>query len=156
MASLTDGTSQTAFFSEKRRGQGTADPRTDMCMMDAATSLAQTYQTCTNLDLTMAMPLSSRLGATWAIGDMTCTTYNHVSGPNTSHLRRDDLRHDDAGGLDGEHGRPAPSLELSSRRRQCPVRRRVGTLHQGQRRARRLACPRARATAARSTSSSDY
>jgi prepilin-type processing-associated H-X9-DG protein len=31
----------------------------------------------------MAMPLSSRLGATWAIGDMTCTTYNHVSGPNS-------------------------------------------------------------------------
>ena len=83
MASLTDGTSQTAFFSEKRRGQGTADPRSDMLMMDPATSLAQTYQTCTNLDMTMAMPLSSRLGATWAIGDMTCTTYNHVSGPNT-------------------------------------------------------------------------
>ena len=28
MASMTDGTSQTAFFSEKRRGQGTSDPKT--------------------------------------------------------------------------------------------------------------------------------
>ena len=83
MASMTDGTSQTAFFSEKRRGQGTTNPKTDMMMMDPATSLTQTYQTCTNLDMTMAMPLSSRLGATWAIGDMTCTTYNHVSGPNS-------------------------------------------------------------------------
>ena len=83
MASLTDGTGQTAFFSEKRRGTGTANLRSDMFMMMPATSLEMTYQTCTNLDLTMAMPLTSRIGATWAIGDMTCTTYNHVSGPNT-------------------------------------------------------------------------
>jgi prepilin-type processing-associated H-X9-DG protein len=83
MASLSDGTSQTAFFSEKRRGQGTPDLKSDMFMMDPAGSLAQTYQNCTSLDMTMAMPLSSRLGATWAIGDMTCSTYNHVSGPNT-------------------------------------------------------------------------
>jgi prepilin-type N-terminal cleavage/methylation domain-containing protein/prepilin-type processing-associated H-X9-DG protein len=83
LASLTDGTSQTAFFSEKRRGQGISDPRGDMWMMDSTPSLALTYQTCTSLDLTMAMSLSSRLGATWAIGDMTCTTYNHVSGPNS-------------------------------------------------------------------------
>ena len=31
----------------------------------------------------MAMPLTSWMGATWAIGDMTCSTYNHVSTPNT-------------------------------------------------------------------------
>jgi prepilin-type N-terminal cleavage/methylation domain-containing protein/prepilin-type processing-associated H-X9-DG protein len=83
MASLTDGTSQTAFLSEKRRGGGSPDPRSDMYMMDPTNSLQSTYQTCTNLDTSMAMVLSSRLGATWAIGDMTCTTYNHVSGPNT-------------------------------------------------------------------------
>ena len=35
------------------------------------------------MDMTMAMPLTSWMGATWAIGDMTCTTYNHVSTPNT-------------------------------------------------------------------------
>ena len=31
----------------------------------------------------MAMPLTSWMGVTWAIGDMTCSTYNHVSTPNT-------------------------------------------------------------------------
>jgi prepilin-type processing-associated H-X9-DG protein len=31
----------------------------------------------------MAMILTSAMGATWAIGDMTCSTYNHVSTPNT-------------------------------------------------------------------------
>jgi prepilin-type processing-associated H-X9-DG protein len=83
LASMTDGTSQTAFFSEKRRGTGTPNPKSDMYMMDNATSLAQTYQNCTNLDMTMAMPLCSMMGASWAVGDMTCTTYNHVSGPNS-------------------------------------------------------------------------
>jgi prepilin-type N-terminal cleavage/methylation domain-containing protein/prepilin-type processing-associated H-X9-DG protein len=83
LASLSDGTSQTAFFSEKRRGTGSTNLRNDMFMMDPAASLALTYQTCTNLDTSMVMVLTSRLGATWAIGDMTCTTYNHVSGPNS-------------------------------------------------------------------------
>jgi prepilin-type N-terminal cleavage/methylation domain-containing protein/prepilin-type processing-associated H-X9-DG protein len=83
LASMSDGTSQTAFFSEKRRGGGSPDRKTDMFMMNNATSLAQTYQFCTNLDMTMAMPLTSMIGASWAIGDMTCTTYNHVSTPNT-------------------------------------------------------------------------
>lgn len=83
LASMTDGTSQTAFFSEKRRGTGYPNPKTDLYMMDNATSLAQTYQLCTNLDMTMAMSLCSLMGASWAIGDMTCTTYNHVAGPNS-------------------------------------------------------------------------
>lgn len=83
LASMTDGTSQTAFFSEKRRGTGFPNAKTDLYMMNNATSLAQTYQFCTNLDMTMAMPLCSLMGASWAIGDMTCTTYNHVSGPNS-------------------------------------------------------------------------
>jgi prepilin-type N-terminal cleavage/methylation domain-containing protein len=83
LSSMTDGTSQTAFFSERRRGRGVPDTRTDMFQMPDAMSLDQTYQTCTTLDLTMAMPLTSGLGANWNIGDMTCTTYNHVSPPNT-------------------------------------------------------------------------
>jgi prepilin-type N-terminal cleavage/methylation domain-containing protein/prepilin-type processing-associated H-X9-DG protein len=82
IASMVDGTSGTAFFSEKRRGLGTPNPKNDLFMMMPATTLDMTYQGCTNLDMTMAMTLSSRLGATWAIGDMTCTTYNHVAGPN--------------------------------------------------------------------------
>jgi len=35
------------------------------------------------MDMTMAMPLTSWMGVTWAVGDMTCSTYNHVSTPNT-------------------------------------------------------------------------
>jgi len=83
LASMTDGTSQTAFMSERRRGQGTPDIKNDMYMMGMALTIDQTWQMCTNLDMTMAMPLTSWMGATWAIGDMTCTTYNHVSTPNT-------------------------------------------------------------------------
>ena len=83
LASMTDGTSQTAFFSERRRGQGTPDIKNDMYMMNNALTIDQTWQMCNTLDMTMAMPLTSWMGATWAIGDMTCTTYNHVSTPNT-------------------------------------------------------------------------
>jgi prepilin-type processing-associated H-X9-DG protein len=80
---MTDGTSQTAFFSERRRGQGSPDIKNDMYMMGTAMTIDQTRLMCTSLDLTMNMPLTSWMGATWCIGDMTCTTYNHVSTPNT-------------------------------------------------------------------------
>jgi prepilin-type N-terminal cleavage/methylation domain-containing protein len=83
LASMTDGTSQTAFMSERRRGQGSPDIKNDMYMMNMAMTIDQTYQMCTNLDMTMAMPLTSWMGATWAIGDMSCTTYNHVATPNS-------------------------------------------------------------------------
>jgi len=83
LASMTDGTSMTAFLSERRRGQGTPDLKNDMYMMNGALTIDQTWQMCTNMDMTMPMPLTSWMGATWAIGDMTCTTYNHVSTPNT-------------------------------------------------------------------------
>ncbi len=46
-------------------------------------TLDQTWQQCNTLDMTMAMQLTSWMGATWAVGDMTCTTYNHVSTPNS-------------------------------------------------------------------------
>ncbi len=83
MASVTDGSSQTAFLSEKRRGQGMPDLKSDLYAMGNAMSQAQTYQQCTNLNTTMAMILTSRMGAAWAVGAMTCIEYNHVSGPNT-------------------------------------------------------------------------
>ena len=82
LASFTDGTSQTALFSERRRGRDTPDPKSDLYQMNNALSLQQTYQNCTSLDTTMAMALTSRVGSAWAVGDMTCTTYNHVSVPN--------------------------------------------------------------------------
>jgi len=83
LAAFTDGTSQTAFFSERRRGNGNPDPRSDLFQMNNTTSLLQTYQMCTGMDTSMAMALTSRVGAAWAVGDMSCTTYNHVSPPNT-------------------------------------------------------------------------
>ncbi len=82
-AALTDGTSLTAFFSEKRRGAGMPNPKSDLYAMGNAMSLGQTYQQCTALDPAMAMVLSSRMGAAWAVGSMTCIEYNHVSPPNT-------------------------------------------------------------------------
>ena len=39
MAGFIDGTSQTAFFSERRRGNGNPDPRSDLFQMPNATSL---------------------------------------------------------------------------------------------------------------------
>ena len=83
LASMTDGTSNTAFFSERRRGQGTPDIKNDLYQMNNAMTIDQTWQTCNNLDMTMAMPLTNWMGVTWAIGDMSCSTYNHVSTPNT-------------------------------------------------------------------------
>ena len=83
LSGCTDGTSQIALFSERRRGRGTPDPRSDLFQMNNATSLNQTYQTCNGLDVSMAMIFSSSVGKAWAVGDMTCTTYNHVSTPNT-------------------------------------------------------------------------
>jgi prepilin-type N-terminal cleavage/methylation domain-containing protein/prepilin-type processing-associated H-X9-DG protein len=83
LASMTDGTSNTAFFSERRRGQGTTDLKNDMYMMNTALTIDQTWQMCTSMTPSTAMPLTSWIGATWLIGDMTCSTYNHVSTPNT-------------------------------------------------------------------------
>src|SRR6202000_2219354 len=83
LASMTDGTSNTAFFSERRRGQGTPDLKNDMYMMNSATTIDQTWQMCNQMDMSMAMAMTSWMGVTWVIGDMTCSTYNHVSTPNT-------------------------------------------------------------------------
>jgi prepilin-type N-terminal cleavage/methylation domain-containing protein/prepilin-type processing-associated H-X9-DG protein len=83
LASMTDGTSNTAFFSERRRGQGMPDLKNDMYMMDTALTIDQTSQMCAAMDMTMAMPVTNWMGATWTIGDMSCSTYNHVSTPNT-------------------------------------------------------------------------
>jgi prepilin-type N-terminal cleavage/methylation domain-containing protein/prepilin-type processing-associated H-X9-DG protein len=82
LADVTDGTSQTAFFSEKLRGNGTPNPRTDMFMMSVTGSLDDTYRACRGMADSMAMPLLSQQGATWSMGEMVSTTYNHVAPPN--------------------------------------------------------------------------
>src|SRR5262249_24439739 len=80
---ILDGTSQTVFFSEKLRGEGFANPRTDMFTMTNQTSLDATYGACTAVDPNTALPLTSKQGYSWVMGEMCCTTYNHVSTPNT-------------------------------------------------------------------------
>jgi prepilin-type N-terminal cleavage/methylation domain-containing protein/prepilin-type processing-associated H-X9-DG protein len=81
-ASVTDGSSHTAFFSEKLRGTGSTNPRTDMFTMPNQGTLNGTYTTCMGQPNT-ATPLTSSQGASWVMGEMCCTTYNHVSTPNT-------------------------------------------------------------------------
>lgn len=83
-ADVTDGTSNTVFFSEKRRGNGSPDPRTDMFIMPNQSTLEDTYNACTGINPTTAMPLTSWQGNDWVMGEMCCTTYNHVSTPNTT------------------------------------------------------------------------
>jgi prepilin-type N-terminal cleavage/methylation domain-containing protein len=87
LTDITDGTSNTAMVSEKLRGNGNPNPfghpPPDMYTMPNQTSLAATYSTCQNLNPQTATPLTSFQGASWVMGEMCCTTYNHVSGPNT-------------------------------------------------------------------------
>jgi prepilin-type N-terminal cleavage/methylation domain-containing protein/prepilin-type processing-associated H-X9-DG protein len=84
IADITDGTSNTAMFSEKIRGTGTPTPRSDMFVMPNQTSQASTFQTCASTDPKTATPLTSKQGASWVMGEMCCTTYNHVCTPNTN------------------------------------------------------------------------
>ena len=81
LADVTDGTSQTAFFSEKIRGQGVPNPQTDQLIFTNQVSLDATYQACRILPAT-ALPLTSRQGMSWVMGEMCCTSYNHVAPPN--------------------------------------------------------------------------
>ena len=83
MASITDGTSNTVLFSEKLRGNGTPNPKTDMFTMPNQSSAAATYTTCTTLNPLTATPLTSKQGYSWVMGEMCCTTYNHMSQPNS-------------------------------------------------------------------------
>jgi prepilin-type processing-associated H-X9-DG protein len=80
---ITDGTSNTVMVSEKLRGQGIADHYRSMWVMPLTTSLNQTNQVCQSLNTNTATPLTNKQGYSWVMGDMCCTTYNHVSLPNS-------------------------------------------------------------------------
>jgi prepilin-type N-terminal cleavage/methylation domain-containing protein/prepilin-type processing-associated H-X9-DG protein len=84
IASVSDGMSNTVLFSEKLRGRGFPDPRTDMLTIPNQNSRDATFAACTGLNPATATPLTSKQGASWVMGEMCCTTYNHVSGPNTT------------------------------------------------------------------------
>jgi prepilin-type N-terminal cleavage/methylation domain-containing protein/prepilin-type processing-associated H-X9-DG protein len=83
IASITDGTSNTVFFSEKLRGEGTPAPRTDMLTMRNTVTLDETFGACMALNPATATPLTSKQGFSWVMGEMCCTTYNHVAPPNS-------------------------------------------------------------------------
>ncbi len=81
-ASFTDGMSQTIMFSEKIRGQGTPDIKSDLFVIPAQTSLAATYSTCQAVTAS-STPLTSKWGYSWVMGENCCTQYNHVATPNS-------------------------------------------------------------------------
>lgn len=82
MKDIKDGASNTAFLSEKIRGQGFPNPRSDMFIMSHQSSLDATFNTCSNIDATTATPLTSKWGWSWVMGENCCTLYNHVATPN--------------------------------------------------------------------------
>ncbi|MFO1045172.1 MAG: DUF1559 domain-containing protein [Planctomycetaceae bacterium] len=81
-ASFTDGMSQTIMFSEKIRGQGTPDIKSDLYVIPAQTTLAGTYSTC-QAATASSTPLTSKWGYSWVMGENCCTQYNHVATPNS-------------------------------------------------------------------------
>ncbi len=83
IADITDGVSNTAFMSEKCRGSGTPDFSVDMIQIPNQNSLNATYTTCM-AQTPSSTPLTSKQGFSWVMGEMCCTTYNHVSTPNTT------------------------------------------------------------------------
>ncbi len=84
LSSISDGTTNTAFFSEKIRGSGMRDPdaRSDSMVTTSPTSLDETYLTCLATNPLTATRLTHVQGASWVMGEMCCTEYNHVSTPN--------------------------------------------------------------------------
>lgn len=81
IAAITDGLSNTAFYSEKLKGNGTPNPKTDSLIFPNQVTADDTYQACQNLPPT-ALPLTSRQGMSWVMGEMCCSVYNHVAPPN--------------------------------------------------------------------------
>ncbi len=84
LTDIVDGTSNTVIFSEHARGGGIPNSRTAMFMMMNQSNLNATYTTCNSLNPATASPLSYWQGGSWAMGEMCCTQYNHVSTPNTT------------------------------------------------------------------------
>jgi prepilin-type processing-associated H-X9-DG protein len=84
IAQITDGTSQTAMFSERLRGGGQFSPRTVMLLMPPTSTLDQTYITCQSLSPSAAVPMCYDGGVCWSMGEDCCTQYNHLSPPNTN------------------------------------------------------------------------
>jgi prepilin-type processing-associated H-X9-DG protein len=83
VADVTDGMSNTAFFSERLRGGGNPDPKSDLFVIPTQNTFAGLYTACMGINTATATPLTSKWGASWVMGENCCTLYNHVSTPNT-------------------------------------------------------------------------
>ena len=85
VGAITDGMSQTAFASERLLGSGIMNQDLSGWYMymqpPMPTSADQTYADCQGLPPTK-MIWYQQTGAAWASGEMTSTTYNHVTTPN--------------------------------------------------------------------------
>jgi prepilin-type N-terminal cleavage/methylation domain-containing protein/prepilin-type processing-associated H-X9-DG protein len=82
-ADATDGSANTMMFSERLRGRGIPEPRTDLFTMPNQTSLNATFTTCQATNPLTATPLTSKWGWSWVMGENCCTLYNHVAPPNS-------------------------------------------------------------------------
>ena len=82
-AHIRDGLSNTAFFSEKIRGHGFPDPRSDLFVIPHQTSLDATFNACDAVNPATGTPLTSKWGYSWVMGENCCTQYNHVAVPNS-------------------------------------------------------------------------
>jgi len=81
-ADITDGTSTTAFFSEKLRGTGRYDPAVGSVVIPNQASVDALTTACAAATPDPTTILTSRQGASWVMGEMCCTTYNHAMTPN--------------------------------------------------------------------------
>ena len=82
-ADIIDGLTYTAFFSERIRGHGYPDRRSDLYVIPHQTSLDATFNTCNSINPATATPLTSKWGYSWVMGENCCTQYNHVAVPNS-------------------------------------------------------------------------
>lgn len=82
-AHIRDGLSNTAFFSEKVRGQGFPFAKTDLFVIPHQISLDATFNICNAINPATATPLTSKWGYSWVMGENCCTQYNHVAVPNS-------------------------------------------------------------------------
>jgi prepilin-type N-terminal cleavage/methylation domain-containing protein len=86
LSSITDGLSNTAFFSEKIRGTDVndSDARSDSLVFSPAglVSSDTTYAACQAMNPVTTTRLTRRQGMSWVMGEMCCTSYNHVAPPN--------------------------------------------------------------------------
>jgi prepilin-type N-terminal cleavage/methylation domain-containing protein len=81
---VTDGLSQTCFFSEKLRGNGSPDPVTDMFLIADQPTADATFNTCNSINPLTATPLTSKWGFSWVMGENCCTQHNHLATPNAN------------------------------------------------------------------------